>query len=59
MGVGKFAGVADAAVGWGATVAVGNTTGVTVGGTFTPGAAQVSTAKIKTRVAAGKAHGMK
>ena len=42
------AGVADALTGWGATVAVGITTAVMVGGTVKLGALQAKAASVKT-----------
>jgi hypothetical protein len=50
------AGVADALAGWGATVAVGITTAVMVGGMVKPGALQASAASAKTRLAVDTAN---
>ena len=51
-------GVADALTGWGATVVVGITTVVMVGGTVKPGALQASAASVKTRMAVDTANDM-
>jgi len=49
-------GVADALTGWGATVAVGITTAVIVGGTAKLGALQARAARVRTRVATNTAN---